>query len=96
MSSGTKPDRTEEASADTVRYALMMRGAVALCTLAIAARFFTVLTPTVAQVSDAYRSLLLVTEPSRVRFAWAGPATFGIRRLMALADSVAFLDTVAM
>lgn len=89
-------ESTDDASSDTVRYALVVRRAVILYALAIALRFLAVLTPIVTQVGDAYRSLLLVTVLSRDRFAWTGPPTFGIRRPMAVANSVAFLDTVAM
>lgn len=89
-------ESTNDASADTVRYALIVRRAVALCALAIAFRFFAVLIPMVAHVGEVYNSLLLVTEPSRARFDCAGPPTFGISRPMAVADSVVFLDAAAM
>jgi len=45
-------ESTDDASADTVRYALVVRRAVVLCALAITLWFLAVLTPIVAHVDD--------------------------------------------
>lgn len=56
-------ERIEDASAKTVRYALMVLMAVVRCARAISLRFLAVLVPTVAQTGEAYKSLLLATDP---------------------------------
>jgi len=74
----------------------MIRRAVVLCALAIALRFLAILMPIFAHVGDAYSSLLFVTDPSSARLLWAGLPTLGMSQPIALADSVAFLEAVAM
>lgn len=50
----------------------------------------------VAHIGDAYSNLLFVTEPINALFAWVGPPAFGMRRPTVMAESAAFLDTVAI
>ncbi|KAE9537400.1 hypothetical protein AGLY_006423 [Aphis glycines] len=93
-SAGGSPASTSAASSETVRYARMMRNAMALCGRT---RFLTVLAEAAAvsiQVGAAYNSWLSTTDASSLLFDWQGPLVFDISLDRAAADRAAFFATV--
>ena len=95
-SEGIVEERTKDASADTVLYALVVLSAIVLCTLAIADLFLAVLVPVPAQTVAPYRILLLITDPRSARLDWDGPPMFGISLPIARAECAALLEAVAI
>jgi len=84
---------TDEASAETVLYARVVRSATVLCALASSARFLAViLVPRTAQVGEAYSILLFATMPRSALLLCDGPPRLGISLPMAFAESVALRE----